>query len=410
MAGLGYGLVKVQKGLKSNIICLTRHYNACLRKLEGMGPTGSAVNVGSSKAALNSVAMAERVLAALHAARDCTLLESEVRNTVGMKGNPHKTAWAHVKRELARRGAVSIRVTVNGRVQSCLHLKLASECETIGSETRPAAGMGSENVEQGAMSGLRVRAEESLQQQIYNVVIESGEEGITHADVNRRLRVPTKLTYTICSALVAANRLCVVAETIKSQVNYRLIGPEYFRAEKFISVSTSPSSAAESRSVHGKGVADQSKFPRTVQQQRRREKVQDYVNKHRMVWLQDVLQWMRSDGGDDVDKKVLIRLVSQLQNEGKIQTLYFSTRTSLRHQERQTQAIFATGVPRDGPEVQAFVGAKAVKRRKFSGTYKAPHMLGVEVDHLPHIADTISSRQQAAQVRIRRCVHSAYRA
>jgi hypothetical protein len=118
---------------------------------------------------------------------------------------------------------------------------------------------------------------------------------------------------------------------------------------------------------------------------------------------------MRSEVGDDIDKKVLTRLVSELQSDGKVQTLFFSTRTSLRHQERQIQAIFAIGVPRDGQDVQAFVGAKAVKRRKVSGKLEnAPHLL-VEVDHLPQVVD-ISSRKHAAKVRIRRYARTPWSA
>ena len=406
VSGPGYGLVKVQKALKSNILCLSRHYNACLRKLAGVAPTGSTINVGAAKGstALSYGAMAERVVAALRAARDCTLVESEVRITVGMKGNAHKTSWAHVKRELEQRGAVSIRVTVNGRMQPCLHLKSSSGLATGGPERRRAPELQAENPDHRVSSGTQVRAEETLQQQIYNMVIESGEEGITHADINRSLRVPTKLSYTICCALVAANRLCVVAETIRSQCNYRLIGPVHFRVDKYARVATSAASPAKG-AEHTEPSSEPSKFPRTVQQQRRRDKVQEYVNTHRMVWLQDVLQWMRSEVGDDIDKKVLMRLVSELKRDGKVQTLFFSTRTSLRHQERQIQAIFAIGVPREGQDVEAFVGAKAVKRRKVSGKLEnAPHML-VEVDHLPRVVD-ISSRKHAAKVRIRRYAHS----
>lgn len=402
MSGPGYGLVKVQKGLKSNVLCLSRHYNACL-------PTGSTVNVGAAKGSTGRSygAMAERVVAALRASRDCTLVESEVRITVGLKGNAHKTAWAHVKRELEQRDAVSIRVTVNGRMQPCLHLKSSSGLATGGPERRPAPELQAGNLDQRVSSGTQTRAEETLQQQIYNMVIESGEEGVTHADINRRLRVPTKLSYTICCALVAANRLCVVAETIRGQCNYRLIGHVHFRAEKYARVSTSAASPAEGE--HTEPSSEASKFPRTVQQQRRRDKVQEYVNTHRMVWLQDVLQWMRSEVGDDIDKKVLTRLVSELQSDGKVQTLFFSTRASLRHQERQIQAIFAIGVPRDGQDVQAFVGAKAVKRRKVSGKLEnAPHLL-VEVDHLPQVVD-ISSRKHAAKVRIRRYARTPWSA
>jgi hypothetical protein len=334
--------------------------------------------------------MAERIVAALRAARDCTLVESEVRITLGMKGNAHKNGWAHIKRELEKRGAVSIRVTVNGRVQPCLHLKSSNGLATSGSEQKS-------ELEGGTRRPLvsQVRAEETVQQQIYRMVIESGEEGVTHADINRRLFVPTKQSYTICCALIAANRLCVVAETINGQCNYRLIGPAHFRAEKY--VSTTAASPAE-RDEPAK------QLPRTVQQQQRLVQVQAYVNEHRMVWFPDVIKWMKSEFGDEVDKKVLNRLVSELQNEGKAQTFFFSTRTSLRHQERQIQAIFAAGVPSDGPEVQAFVEAKAVKRRKVSGRLEnAPHMR-VEVDHLPRVTDQTSSRQHAAKVRIRRYV------
>lgn len=339
--------------------------------------------------------MAERIVAALRAARDCTLVESEVRITLGMKGNAHKNAWAHVRRELEKRGAVSIRVTVNGRMQPCLHLNSSSGLATSESERKPELEGGSRRP-----SVSQVRAEETVKQQIYSMVIESGEEGVTHAEINRRLLVPTRTSYTICCALVAANRLCLVAETINGQCNYRLIGPAHFRAEEYAGLSTSAASPAE-------GDEHVKTMPRTVQQQQRLEKVQAYVNEHRMVWFPDVIHWMKSEFGDEVDKKVLGRLVLQLQNEGKVQTFFFSTRTSLRHQERQMRAIFATGVPSDGPEVQAFVEAKAAKRRKYSAKVEnTPHML-FEVDHLPRVAEHTSSRQHAAKVRIRRYAQSS---
>jgi hypothetical protein len=395
--------VKVQKTIKSNMICLSRHYNACLRALADTGPTGSTVNVGASKGtvALNYAAVAERVVSALRAARGCTLVEAEVRNTVGMKGNAHKTAWNHVKRALAQQGAVSVRAKVQDRVKTCLHLKSSNDLLTDGSQARPAAELEGRDADLVSASGPQVRAEETVQQQIYNMVIQSGEEGITHTNINRRLRLPTKISYSICCALVAANRLRVVAETIKSQVHYRLIGPAHFRAEKYAPLSATSPLVVEGDGGHAPKT-ESSKFPRTVQQQQRCDKIHAYVNERRMVWVHDVHQWMKSEIGGDMDLRVLARLFKDLEGEGKVKIISFSTRTSLSQQEKQTQAAFAIGAPLEGPEVQAFLEAKAVKRRKLAEPLKKLDMLRVSVDHLPRIADQSSSKLTAAQLRSRR--------
>ena len=93
--------MRVQKALKSNVICLSRHYSACLRALANGGPAGVALNVsGDAKRAapaLNYGPIAERVVTALRAATSCTLVEAEVRVAVGMKGNAHKQGWKHVR-------------------------------------------------------------------------------------------------------------------------------------------------------------------------------------------------------------------------------------------------------------------------------------------------------------------------
>jgi len=105
-----------------------------------------------------------------------------------------------------------------------------------------------------------------------------------------------------------------------------------------------------------------------------------------MVWLHDVQQWMRSEIQDDVDMKVLARIATDLDAEGKLRLIHFSTRTSLEHKQKQTPAVFAIGAPLDGLDVQKFVEERAVKRRKFSAR-PVPDLPGVAVDHLPGSAD-----------------------
>lgn len=412
----GFGLVKVQKAIKSNVVCLSRHYNACLRALANLGPAGTMVNVGvaggTGTKALNYAAVAERVVAALRAARGCTLLEGEVRITVGMKGNKHKTVWGHVRKELASRGAISVRARVQGKVQTCLHLKTLLEPAASTSTALTSASVGNESV--ALALGPRVRAEETVQQQIFDIVVQAGEAGITHTEINRKLRVLTKLSYQICCTLVAENRLFSVAETINSQVHYRLIGPSHYRAAQLgPSVSPPPPAAEPSTGAEGAGAGsgtaivpakkDTRHLPRTIQQQKRRDKVVECVNSKRMVWVHDVQQWMRSELKDDVDKKVLTRIVTELDAEGKLKLIRFSTRTSLGQSQKQTPAAFAIGAPLYGPDVEKFVEARAVKRRRFTEPAVKPDLQDVDltVDHLPGTAGS-KPRAQAAENRSHR--------
>jgi len=393
--------VRVQKALKSNVICLSRHYSACLRALANGGPAGVALNVsGDAKRAapaLNYGPIAERVVTALRAATSCTLVEAEVRVAVGMKGNAHKQGWKHVKGELTKRGVITAHVSMQGRVQKCLHLKPGSA--PIGN-SQPARALTAQG-EAKAAAGPRVRVEETLQQQIYDMVVDAGETGITHAELNRRLHVSTKLSYPICCALVADSRLESVAETIKSQVNYRLIAPCHYRAENFSTASASSESAPTGAADSVVPVnADASSYPRTIQQQRRRDKICEYVNAQRMVWMQDLHQWMKSELGD-VDLKVLTRLVKQLDAESKVKWISFLTRTSLQRQ-KQTPAVFAVGAPLDGPDVQRFVEAKTLRRRKVKESVKKPDLHDVAVDHLPGVSEKREPRQTAAMQRARR--------
>lgn len=367
---IGIGLVRIHKHPTntSNVVCLARHDQACQRSLSGDGSIGA----GAIKT----------VMDALRAARNHTLIQAEVRRLLGMRGNKHKTRWGQTMAELSRSGVTTVRAEVEGREHTCLYLASSSV------EVASAApeGSGTSSTHPGA-GGTHLLAEDTLERQIYDMVVATQGVGITHTDVNARLGVPTKMSYMVCCRLIGLGALRAVPETIKSQVHYRMIAPEHYRAEQF---DVGPKGASNRHSTA------------TVQQQRRRSIACDRVNEvGGGVWLRDLLKWMQTQPPGDaaLDKKVLTRTVKELHTEKLIQMVTCSVPVSV-DRKKDLIALFPIGTSLSSPAAQEFISAAAFKRREVAESKLPLH--NVAVEHLPGVNADKRPQPLAALSRVRR--------
>jgi hypothetical protein len=130
------GLLRVEKTVENgtNLLCLTRHYDECMAAMRSTAARAT-INVAGTLRQLGTVAdqlemhtaLAERVQSALRSAPNRIRFESELRELVGLRGNPMKNRWHNVVKLLVECGVSYVQTEVDGRKLRCMQLTKAAE-------------------------------------------------------------------------------------------------------------------------------------------------------------------------------------------------------------------------------------------------------------------------------------------
>mmetsp|Transcript_2583 Transcript_2583/g.4570 ORF Transcript_2583/g.4570 Transcript_2583/m.4570 type:complete len:719 (+) Transcript_2583:368-2524(+) len=167
-----------------------------------------------------------KVTQLLKDAKDNVLVEADVKIAViQTTSKPGHHLWARIRKKLVNMGVIeSIRAKVGGKAVACLRLlRQYTDGEGEGEESSGSDGEESASV---------VVAEQTLEQQVFIAIEKAGPTGMYNPEIWTMFGIDQRLGYDIVKKLLASFGVVAVAESVKKQIQYRLLGPSYAGAKQ----------------------------------------------------------------------------------------------------------------------------------------------------------------------------------
>eukprot|EP01052_Picozoa_sp_SAG31_P003199 SAG31_NODE_121_length_23854_cov_16.182404_2_plen_1650_part_00 len=315
--------------------------------------------------------LANAVVQLLREALNKTMVASELRARVGLRGKTCQKTWEDLERIVLRRGVTVVKANVGGKLLKCLQLQ----------EVQTSAIDGIVDV---PMEGQKLVAEDTLKRQVYDTVAASGAAGTALPNVVAMLGiVADKYVSKIVQKLIESDLVRSFPVTTNGKFSYRLVAAANFQSNHNSVMSLPMMRTAAPATA-------------CALQVRRRDLLLHIIREEKIMWMSDILVRMQELSEDaSLRKQQLHKIVNLMENSKQVQKVAFSLPAQKLGTTRERIAVLLEGTKIQSAVVAAFL-AQARKKTHNDGLDSLP-LTGVTVHHSPIVQSPAHEDSQAAR-------------